>query len=163
MEPPVTPIPDAWFHRIKAATRDLVKLCGGVERAGDVAGLSKSAISRFESASSSDIISIPAALALEAECGQSLITAAMASLHGCALTTIESDTDAAARAFAGVARVLGAASSLMAESAEAAADGRLTPAEAERLDRRAADIDATIAPLRQTFAAVKGGRIRSVT
>jgi hypothetical protein len=154
----MTPIPDHWFHRIKAATRDLIKLCGGLERAAGVAALSTSALSRSQCAAHGDIISIPAALALEAECGANLITAAMAGLHGCRLATPEDDAIVAARAFAGVAEAMRGASELMAASAEAAADGKLSPAEAERLDRAASTIESTITPLRRTLAAAKGAR-----
>lgn len=153
----MTPIPDAWFHRIKAATRDLIRLSGGLERAATLAALSTSALSRCQCASHADIISIPAALALEAECGQSPITAAMASLHGCHLTEADTEQQAAARAFSGAAQALRGASDLMAATAEAAADGKLTPAEAERMDRAAATLDGAMAPLRQTLAAVKAG------
>jgi hypothetical protein len=159
----MTPIPDAWFHRIKAATRDQIKLAGGLERAGAITSLSTSALSRCQCATSPDIIGIPAALALEADAGAHMITAAMAALHGCELTEAATEAEVAARAFGHVASAMGAASSLMAASAEAAADGRLTPSEAERLDRCAAGIDASLVPLRQTLAAAKGARIRSVT
>ena len=153
----MTPIPDSWFHRIKAATRDLIRLAGGLERAATIAALSTSALSRCQCAAHGDIISIPAALALEAECGQSPITAAMASLHGCNLAPTVTDAEAAARALAGAAEALRGASDLMAATAEAAADGKLTPAEAERMDRAASTLDGALAPLRQTLAAAKGG------
>lgn len=153
----MTPIPDSWFHRIKAATRDLVKLCGGTVRAGVIAGMSKTAMGRYENANAPDIIGIAAALALEAECGQSPVTSAMAELHGCQLQPLMTDAEAAARAFAGAAEALRAASDLMATTAEAAADGKLTPAEAERMDRDASTLDGALAPLRQTLAAAKGG------
>ncbi len=76
------PIPDAWFHRVKSATRDLVKLCGGVERAGEITHMSKSEVSRWQAGGPEVIIPITAALALEAECGVACVTSAMAGLTG---------------------------------------------------------------------------------
>jgi len=152
----MTPIPDQWFHRIKAATRDLVKMCGGIDRAVKITQLSATSLSRFQSANHADIISIAGALALEMECGQRLITSAMAEMHGCQLSEAGDDAAIALAAFAGVAEAVRGASDLMAASADAAPDGKLTPAEAERLDRAASSIETSIAPLRQTLAAAKG-------
>lgn len=68
------PIPDSWFHRMKAATRDLVKACGGIVRAGEIALISKSEMSRMQSATDPALIGIAQVLALEADCGLPFVT-----------------------------------------------------------------------------------------
>ncbi len=155
------PISDAWFHRIKAATRDLVRLCGGIERAAEVAMLSKSVIGRCQNAGDPDILSLPAVLALEAECGVAMVTTAMADLQGRRLSDADADPASAGRVFARNATVMRAASELMAVSAAAATDGRCTPAEAEQMDRAAAELDRAIEPLRQDLAEVKAGALNA--
>src|SRR5688572_21361412 len=93
------PISDAWFHRVKGATRDLIVRCGGVVRAGEIASTSKTEVSRWQTTGTDDIISLPAALALEAECGAPLVTAAMADLHGRRLSDETIDGKAASCLF----------------------------------------------------------------
>ncbi len=75
-------ISDAWFFRIKAATRDAIVRAGGVVRAGEITLASKTEASRWQSVTDEAIIPIPAALALEAEIGMPVITEAMADLQG---------------------------------------------------------------------------------
>lgn len=75
-------ISEAWFHRLKAATRDLVKVCGGVVRAGEISGYSKTEVGRWQSATDTDVIPIPAALALEADSGRAFVSSVMAELNG---------------------------------------------------------------------------------
>jgi hypothetical protein len=156
------PISDAWFYRIKSATRDLVKMCGGIERAGEIAMLSKTVMGRCQSAGDPDIISICAALALEAECGVAMVTTAMADLQGRRVIEASEDPAHAGRIFARNAEVMRAASELMAVGATAASDGKVTPAEAEQMDRAAAALDQTIEPLRQDLARARAGTLKVV-
>ena len=151
------PIADAWFHRLKAATRDLTDLCGGVERSGEVANVSDTSVSRWRVATSPDVIPIPAALALEAECGVPLVTTVMAELNGRRLT----DGDAAGGSAAGItvryAEMSRSVGELIAQGAVALADGRFTPAEAELVDRGASEAEQRLAAFRLDLAAAKAG------
>lgn len=149
------PISDAWFHRVKSATRDLVKACGGVVRAGELAHASKSEVSRWQSPADSDLISIPAALALEGECGLPLVTTAMADLHGRRLSDPDAEGAVVANVFTRHAEAMRAAAELMAAGAKAAEDGRLTGAEAEIMDRAASAAELSIAQLRRDLAGAK--------
>lgn len=153
------PISDAWFHRVKAATRDLVKLCGGVARAGEIAAASTSAISRWQHAGQEDIIPIAAVLALETDCGVPCVTSAMAGLQGRSLTDPDAegeagDTATLARLGAEVAQ---AHANMMIVSAQAHADGIVTPAEAEQIDRAAAEAEVALAAKRRALAGKKAG------
>lgn len=149
------PITDGWFHRIKAATRDLVKACGGVVRSGEVAHVSKSEISRYQSASDPDVIGLPQALALEAECGLPLITTVMADLSGRRLTdgAIASDGEV----FNRHAETVRAASEVISAMAAAQADGHLTAAELEIVDRAYGDMERALAGVRAAIAGRKFG------
>lgn len=109
------PISDAWFHRIKSATRDLVKMAGGVVRAGEIANASKSEVSRWQSATDADVISLPAALALEGECGVPLVTSVMAELNGRRLSDPDAEGREASNLFARHAEVLRSSGEMASE------------------------------------------------
>lgn len=76
---------NAWFHRLKAANRMLIKLNGGMEACVDLTSLSKSQIGRCNSDKDPDLLPITSVIRLEAECGNPVVTRAMAELHGCQL------------------------------------------------------------------------------
>lgn len=73
---------DAWFHRMKSAQRDLIKLAGGIERAAEITSFAKSSVGRWNNAGDAELMPPQAVYALEAECGVPVFTAAMAALHG---------------------------------------------------------------------------------
>lgn len=156
-------ISEAWFHRLKAATRDLVKVCGGVVRAGEVAGYSKTEVGRWQSATDVDIIPIPAALALEADSGRAFVTAVMAELNERRLSepgASARETANLARTHAEVAHAVGEASIQLAIAQE---DGVITPSEAETIDRAYSEIERRVSAARLSLAsskvhAIKGGR-----
>jgi hypothetical protein len=156
-------ISEAWFHRLKAATRDLVKVCGGVVRSGEVAGYSKTEVGRWQSATDTDIIPIPAVLALEADSGRAFVTAVMAELNDRRLGEPGADGREAAslaRTHAEISRAVGEASIQLAIAQE---DGVITPTEAEKVDRVYADAERWLGDARQTLAnarvrVVGGGR-----
>lgn len=154
------PISDAWFHRVKAATRDLVKACGGIVRAGEIAHASKSEVGRWQHAGDPDVIPLSAVLALEAECALPLVTSAMADLHGQRLVGDEPASVAAIASHH--ADALRSFADLVSEGAAALADGRITPAEATTLDRIAGDVERAMGPLRRALAAAQAGPLRSV-
>lgn len=164
MSQPTRPISDAWFHRIKAATRDLVRLCGGVVRAGEVAHTSKSEVSRWQTAQDPDIIPIASALALQAECGVPLITTVMADLEGRRLSDPETDSAGASTSSIRThhAEFLRASADVSVATASALADGEVSPAEAEIIDRELAEMERTISAKRQAIAGLKGRGLKVV-
>lgn len=80
---------NAWFHKLKAANRLLIKKNGGIEDASEICSLSKSQIGRCHADSDTELLPIPAVLRLEAECGDPCVTRVMAGLHGCKLSDPE--------------------------------------------------------------------------
>lgn len=149
------PISDAWFFQIKAATRDLVTRAGGVVRAGEIANVSKTEISRWQNTAGEDIISLPAALALEAECGVPLVTAVMADLNGRRLSDEAAGGESAASLFRDHAELMRKSAEVASTMAEALADGTVTPAEAERVDAAARDLDIALDQMRKSLAGVR--------
>lgn len=150
-------ISDAWFFRIKAATRDAIVRSGGVVRAGEITLASKTEASRWQSVTDEAIIPIPAALALEAEIGMPVITEAMADLQG---RRLSDDVAAASEATCLIrdnAEVLRQTAELATSMALALADGKITPAEAERIDRSARALDAAVGDMRRNLACVRAG------
>jgi hypothetical protein len=150
-------ISEAWFHRIKAATRDLVKACGGIERAAEIAFAGKSTVGRWQHAGEEDIIPLPAALALEADCDRPFVTRVMADLNGRGLTDPEASSAAAGCLLSGHNALMGEFAALTTEVAAATADGHVSPAEAEMADRAAAALERKLADFRATCAAKKSG------
>lgn len=152
------PLPSAWFYRLKAAQRDLVKRCGGVERAAEIASVSKSQMGRCNNDGDPDLMTIPVVLALQADCGLPLVTAAMAELQGRRLTDPAAGADGGNAAVQMLhAEAIVQAGELVSAGALAFADGRLTPAEAVSIDRAAARLDAAISDLRKALAAARAG------
>ncbi|WP_243368889.1 phage regulatory CII family protein [Microvirga solisilvae] len=154
------PISDAWFHRIKAATRDLVKACGQIERAAEIANVGKSTMGRYHSSTDPDIITMPAVLALESECGIPYITTVMAELNGRRLSDPEAAEGASISCVArGHAEVMRSSAEVGAVGADAFADMTMTPAEADIVDRQLADLITKATEQRQRLAAVKAGEM----
>ena len=151
------PISDAWFHRLKSATRDLVEMCGGVERAADKAHASKSEVSRWQVASEPSIIPLPAVLALEAECGVPFVTTVMAELGGRRLTEGEGSGARASCLLTSHAEVMRQSAEVTASMAAALTDHTVSPTEAEIIDRGCADLLRRLSDLRQSLAGVKAG------
>lgn len=158
-------ISDAWFFRVKAATRDLIARCGGVVRSGEIANVSKTEISRWQGVGDEGIISIPAVLALEADCGMPLVTSVMADLQGRRLSDGDAEGAAASCLYKDHADVMRRSAEVTATLAEGLADGTLTAAEIERVDSAARDLDTSLDQLRGNLArarvvsiGVRGGR-----
>jgi hypothetical protein len=150
------PMPSAWFYRIKAAQRDLIKRCGGIERAGEIAHMSKTQMGRFNSDSGADLMSLPVVLMLEADCGCPLVTEAMAELQGRRDRRADGGESAGnADVQMRHADVIVRMGEMVSAAAMAFADGRLTPAEAALMDRAAASVDRAVADLRQALAGAR--------
>lgn len=156
------PISEATLKAIKSATRDLVEDCGGVVRAGRLASVSDTTVSRWQKPGTGDLIPLMAALALEAECGVPWVTLAMAEANGYRLSD-----PSASEAKANLQRLHAEADLAMSETGvvlqEALDDGIVTPTEAEIVDRHAAKLERKIREFRQGVAVhkmtvVEGGR-----
>lgn len=119
---------DEWFFQIKTATRALVRMIGTHEAAGAIAGVSKTQMHRWAHPQDSDLISLPAAMKLEAECGMPCVSEVMAAQSGFRLVGAEgkSPPNCMVTAFAGIADEFGEVSGRVAEAIQ---DGSITPNE----------------------------------
>ncbi|HEV7284714.1 MAG TPA: hypothetical protein VGN75_07635 [Kaistia sp.] len=151
-------ISEASYQRIKSATRDLVKACGGVERAGTIVNMSTSEVSRWQSASAlRSIIPLDAVLALEADCGLLLVTSVMASINGRRLADPDSGDVSAMQVMGRYAETVRTVSEMMAIAAVALADGTLTGSEIEMLIRSLGDMQRATGLFQRDLSEAKGG------
>lgn len=148
-------VSDAWFHRVKAAQRDLIKLNGGIERAAELTSISKSQIGRMNNPADGELMTLAAVVILEADCGQPVVTAVMAEANGRRLTDPEAERAAEVSVLSAHADVMRQSGELAHSMAVAISDGRVTPAEAQTIDRVAAKVAEANAELRAALAGIK--------
>lgn len=153
-----TILPTEWLYRVKAATRDLVRMAGGYVRAGEISGRGKSSVERWCSTDHVDVIPITAALLLQAETGAPLVTIAMAEIEGRQLTPKGSEPSGGGFLAAHV-RVSKEAADYANAVARAQEDGVISPNEKAEIDREAAELAQAVADQRDTLAASGGHAI----
>ncbi|WP_037437129.1 phage regulatory CII family protein [Sinorhizobium fredii] len=146
---------DAFIYRVKAAQRDLIERCGGIERAVTITGFSKSQVGRWNNPNDPDLIPIGAARALEQDCRQPLITAVMAEANGRRLTDPEAERQADVNVLTAHAEVMRLSGELANAVAAAISDGQFTPTEATAVDRVASSLERAMSDLRAMAAVVK--------
>lgn len=148
---------DAWFHRVKAAQRDLIKLVGGIQRAAEISSVSDSHIGRMNNARDTDLMPLSVVYALETECGVPVVTQAMAELSGRRLTDPDAEHKANIDVLTSYSNVMQQYATLMSTAAAALADGFVSNTEARAMDREAASIERALPPFRQSLAVVIAG------
>lgn len=146
---------DAFLYRIKAAQRDLIERCGGILRVEQIAGFSKSQVGRWNNPNEGDTMPLGAIRVLEADCGQALVTAVMAEANGRRLTDPEAARAADASVLLKHAELMRNSAELANGMALAIADGQVTPAEAQTVDRLASNLEHAASELRASLAAIK--------
>lgn len=146
---------DAFLYRVKAAQRDLIERCAGIERAVAITGFSKSQVGRWNNPNDPDLMPIGAVRALEADCCQPLITAVMAEAAGRRLTDPEAERQNDVNVLAAHAEVMRLSGELANSVAVAIADGHFSPTEATTVDRVAASLERAMSDLRAMAAVVK--------
>lgn len=142
-------IDDTAFYRIKAATRQLVKRCGGVGPAAVECGVTDTMVSRWQSNTEKTMIPILSAVALERAISEPIVTEAMAEL-----TDYRPALTPGQRIIPTLLGDLGSASRLTAAVLQALEDGDLTPAEARHVDDIYARRESEIPPIRLQLAEV---------
>ncbi|ALG75081.1 hypothetical protein VY88_26495 [Azospirillum thiophilum] len=120
---------------LKAAVADLIEHCGGLQRAAEVARVSRSQLFRYSNDSEEDAnCHMPAdiAAALERYSGQPAVTEWLAVEAGCTLlaVTVEPAAEAIPK---NVAEIAQHASKLFAEFAAAYSDGAIDAGEAGKM------------------------------
>ncbi len=148
---------DAHFHAIKSATRDLVMFVGGLDRAKQITGLSRSTLSRWQVGDHADLINLAAVIALETECGIPAVTKVMARFHGRRLSE-SGDAGQGASPFMDLVSALHASQSETTQRiVDALADMKITPTEADLIERCLADDERARTDIRKTLSDIKAG------
>lgn len=146
---------EAWFHRIKAAQRDLIRRAGGIERASEITSISKSHIGRMNNPADPELMPLPAVIALEADTFCALVTAVMAEANGRRVTDPDAQRASDVSVMASHAELMRQSAELANGMAIAISDGMVTPTEATSLDRIAANLEEAASRMRVTLATIK--------
>lgn len=151
---------NAWFHRIKAANRELIKRNGGIDASAELVSISATQIGRCHNDRDPDLLPTAAILQLEAECGNPIVTRAMAELHGCQLHDPDEKPADGRCLMRDHAEMQQRNSEFQAGIFAHAADNIFTPAEALRslrdlqpLKKKIADVETDLSEI-----AAKGGQ-----
>lgn len=147
-------LPSARHYRLKAAQQELVALCGGIVRAADICGYSKTVVGRWADEDSTELMNPIAVDKLESAVGKKVWTVAWVESRGLKLST-EDDAEARLACLTTeMAGLVGDFGAVMAEWAATAADGRATPTEAMRVRRTLAELKERISSIESGLAGV---------
>ena len=131
-------LPERDYLALKAATRAIVKRCGGQEAAAENTRVSHQALSRYGALEDSpNFAPIDVIADLEAEIGEPIVTRELASLLGLKLIAV--DAGAAMTPAQRLARVMKETHEVNAAFADALSDGKVDAADAQKIVREARD------------------------
>lgn len=148
--------PAARHARIKAAQELIIATCGGLDDCAALCNFGRSTVGRWSDRNDPTLMPLAAVMALEAHCGQPVVTAALAEINGRRLVDPEgSATAGQARVMSRHADAIVQAGELMAAGAAAFADGRVTPTEAVGIDRAIATLEQGLSEYRKALAGVR--------
>lgn len=146
---------DAFLFRVKAAQRDLIERCGGIERVVTICGFSKSQVGRWNSPNDPDLMPIGAVVALERDCGQALVTSVMAQANTRRLTDPDIERAQEVCLIRNHSELMRKSAELAHTVAMAIEDGQVSPSEASSIDRVAAALEHAASNLRAGCAVIK--------
>ena len=146
---------DAFLYRLKAAQRDLIERCGGILRCEQLTGFSKSHVGRWNNPNEGDVMPLGAVVVLEGDCGTALITSVMAEANGRRLTDPDEERASEVNVLTAHAELMRQGAELANAIAAAIADGKVTPSEANVVDRFAASMERSASELRLSLATIK--------
>ncbi|MBZ9719125.1 hypothetical protein LB519_14850 [Mesorhizobium sp. AD1-1] len=141
--------------RIKSAQNQLIALCGGLDGSAEIGNFGRSTVGRWADLGDPTLMPLGALMALEAHCGQPIVTAALAEVSGRRLSDPDAETVNQGTVMARHADAIIQAGELMAAGAAAFADGKVTPNEAATIDRAAAQLERGLSQYRQALAGIR--------
>lgn len=145
---------DTWSNRMKAAQRDLIKACGGIERSAEVANVSAAQIGRCNNAETDDLLSARAKAKLEADCGYPWVTRTELQLLGFEMhENAAGGGDRTSDVHSTTSRVVAEAADVMRVYSEALADGKITPADIAKLQKELGELSHAVEDARLAGAA----------
>lgn len=145
---------DTWSNRMKAAQRDLIKACGGIERAAEIGEQSIAQIGRCNNAETDDLLNARAKARLEADCGYPWVTRVELQMLGFDMhQTAAVSSDRGGDVHGTTSRVVAEASDVMRAYSEALADGKITPADIAILQKELGELAHAVEEARMAGAA----------
>lgn len=141
--------------RLKSAQNQIVAACGGIDDVTEIISIGRSTVGRWNDLGDPTLMPLTAVLALEAHCGQPIITAALAELNGRRLADPDAETINQAGIMSRHAEAIIQAGELMSIGAAAFADGKVTPNEAVAMDRAAATMERGLGEYRKALAGIR--------
>ncbi len=148
-------VSEAWMFRVKAAQRDLIEACGGIKRVETRFNYGKSTVGRWNDGNDPTLMPLGAVVALESDCGRPYVTGALAEVNGRRLSDPSEDRVVDVCVMASHAELLRHTAELANSMAMAIADSRVTPTEAQTIDRVAASMQNAMNDMRAALASIK--------
>ncbi|KQZ82043.1 hypothetical protein ASD64_09085 [Mesorhizobium sp. Root157] len=152
----MVPNANARHFLLKAKQRDLIAAVGGIERAAAICSFGKSTVGRWANAESPELMPLEAVFALEEECCRFDMSEAIAGARGRRFAETEVSASDNVSVMASHAEAVVQMGELMTAGALAFADGKLTPAEANQIDKALASVERSLADYRKVVASVRG-------
>ncbi|KPF47112.1 hypothetical protein [Rhizobium sp. AAP43] len=155
---------DAIHYRLKAAQRDLIARCGGIARCVELTSFSQSQVGRWNNPNDPELMPLGAIVVLEGDCRHPLVTAVLADNSGRRLTVPDVEFQQEIGVLTSHAEVMRQSAEISHTLAQVISDGRVTPSEAQTLDRPAAAMEASLSKFRMSLAGIKarGGEAASL-
>ena len=145
---------DRHCRKIRNAQAELVEEAG-VGKVMELTHKSKSVVYRWKDDKASDLMSLFEALQVEGYVRRPLVTREMLGFHGLDMPTAATRMDRPGSLAVHDAEMVESASRLVVETAQARADGVITPAEATRLLELLAGAERLIPAIRDTLVAAQ--------
>lgn len=145
-------------YAFKAAFRRAVQMAGGCNAAANVTRVDAARLSRYGNIDAPEFGPVDVGFDLDMAAGDHVILRAWADLAGFDLTPRNIDEQVSADLAQAAGQVALESGELISAAIDASADGKLTPAEAMRLDKEAADVEEKVIKLRKIVRPAMGGR-----
>lgn len=159
----MVPNANARHYLLKAKQRDLIAAAGGQVRASLICHYGKSTVGRWADANSSELMPLDAIFALEEETGRHDMSEAIASARGKSFADGAVSAGEHASAMSVHAAAVVQMGELLTAGAIAYSDGRLTPNEAQQIDRALSSLERVLDEYRKVMATARGaGGLRVV-
>lgn len=145
---------DTWLQGMKAAQRDLIAACGGIERTADLLDMSIAHVGRWNNPETDDLMNPRAKAKLEAECGHPWVTRAELRSLGFEIhRSVPVSSGRAGDVHGTTSRVVAEASDVMRAYSDALADGKITPSDIAILQKELGELARAVEEARLAGAA----------
>ena len=147
---------DSWFFRMKAAQRELIRVCGGIEAAAAIGLVSAPQMGRLNNVGAEDLMSARVKARLEGHAGDPIVSRVEIEALGWSVVTLEIRVVQADDPHVAHARVLVEAADVARAYAEGCRDGRFSPADAAATERELAELARAVEDARLSGACLQG-------